>query len=110
MALTATRKAAPVLIDNTAPELTAEKAVSGNQVKVSGEAKDEWSPIQSLAYALDNAKTFTPILPTDLIYDSTAETWAVTISDLTPGPHVLTLRAADTRGNMVYRSVIFEVK
>jgi hypothetical protein len=110
MAMTVTRKAAAVLIDNTPPELTAEKVVSGNQVKVSGEASDAWSPIQSLAYALDDDDEFMPILPGDLIFDSTAESWEVTISDLTPGPHVLTLRAADTRGNRVYRSVIFEVK
>lgn len=110
MAMTATRQAAPVLIDNSPPELTAEKIINGKQLKASGKAIDAWSPILSLAYALDSGDEFKPILPQDLIFDSTAESWDVTISDLTPGPHVLTLRATDTRGNMVYRSVIFDVK
>jgi hypothetical protein len=110
MAMTATRRAAPVLIDNSAPELTSEKTITGKQVKVSGKATDAWSPIQAIAYALDDKEEFHPILPADLIFDSTSESWEVTISDLSPGPHVLTLRAADTRGNTVYRSVLFEIK
>ncbi|MEZ6191368.1 MAG: hypothetical protein R3C45_08775 [Phycisphaerales bacterium] len=110
MAMTATRRAAPVLIDNSAPDLTSEKTITGKQVKVSGKATDAWSPIQAIAYALDDKDEFHPILPADLIFDSTSESWEVTISDLSPGPHVLTLRAADTRGNTVYRSVLFEIK
>lgn len=110
MAMTATRRAAPVLVDNSPPELTTEKTISGKQVKVSGKATDAWSPVKSIAYALDNQDEFHPILPADLIFDSTSESWEVTINDLSPGPHVLTLRAADTRGNTVYRSVLFEIK
>jgi len=110
MAMTATRLAAPVLIDNSAPEVTAAQSVSGDTVTVSGSASDAWSAIGSVGYALDNADEFIPVLPEDLIYDSTKESWVVTISDLSPGPHVLTLRATDTRGNAVYQSVLFEIK
>ncbi len=110
MALTTSRRAAPVLVDNSAPDLTADKDINGNQIKVSGTATDDWSPIRSIAYALDKKSEFKPILPDDLIFDSTSESWAVTISDLSPGPHVLTLRAADARGNLVYESVIFNIK
>ncbi len=110
MAMTATRRAAPVLVDNSPPDLTSEKTITGKQVKVSGKATDAWSPIQAIAYALDDKDAFHPILPADLIFDSTSESWQVTISDLSPGPHVLTLRATDTRGNTVYRSVLFEIK
>ncbi len=110
MAMTATRRAAPVLVDNSAPELDTDKAVNGNEITVSGSAKDAWSAIGSIAYALDDADEYTPILPGDLIFDSTNESFSVTISDLSPGPHVLTLRATDARGNSVYRSVIFEVE
>ena len=110
MAMTATRKTSPVLVDNTAPELSAQKEVNGRVLKISGEATDAFSPIRSIAYALDDQDEYHAILPTDLIFDSTRESWEVTISDLSPGPHVLTLRAADNRGNTVYHSVLLNVK
>ncbi len=110
MAMTTTRRASPVLIDNSPPDLTSQKTVTGGEIKVSGQVTDDWSNIQSLAYSLDSDDEYHPILPGDLIFDSTQESWDVTISDLSPGPHVLTLRAADTRGNTVYRSVIFQTK
>ena len=110
MAMTATRRTNPVLVDNSPPDLTVEQTVNGGQIKVSGQARDAWSTIRSLAYTLDSDDEYHPILPDDLIFDSTQESWDVTISDLSPGPHVLTLRAADARGNTVYRSVLFEIK
>ena len=108
MAMTAIRRASPVLVDNSPPVLDAKNTVNGNQVTISGITTDDWSPIQSLAYSLDDDDEYHAILPGDLIFDSTQESWDVTISDLSPGPHVLTLRATDTRGNTVYRSVIFQ--
>ncbi len=110
MAMTATRRASPVLVDNSPPDLTIEKSVTDRKIMVSGQAKDDWSTIRSLAYTLDSDDEYHPILPSDLIFDSTQESWDVTIPDLSPGPHVLTLRAADTRGNTVYQSVIFQIK
>jgi outer membrane protein assembly factor BamB len=110
MAMTATRRASPVLVDNSPPELTTTTVINGRQIKISGQAKDAWSAIRSLAYSLDDDDEYHAVLPGDLIFDSTQESWEVTISDLSPGPHVLTLRAADTRGNTVYQSVIFEIK
>jgi len=110
MAMTATRRASPVLIDNSPPDLTTDQAVTGRTVKVSGQATDAWSPIQAIAYTLDSDDEYHPILPADLMFDSTRESWEATISYLSPGPHVLTLRAADNRGNTVYQSVLFDVK
>jgi hypothetical protein len=110
MAMTVSRRASPVLIDNAPPDLTLKKSVKAGQAKVSGMATDEWSTLRSLAYALDSDDEYHPILPGDLIFDSTQESWEVKIPDLSPGPHVLTLRAADARGNTVYRSVLFEIK
>ncbi len=108
MAQQATRRTAPVVVDNSAPELTVDHTVSDGQVTISGNATDALSPVRAVEYTLDNDDTYHPILPKDLIFDSTSEAWSVTISDLSPGPHVLTLRAKDTRGNTVYRSVLFE--
>ncbi|MBB6431624.1 Ig-like domain-containing protein [Algisphaera agarilytica] len=111
MAMQARRLADPVLIDNTPPaagELKVE--VTGTTAKVSATAKDAYSPIQSVAYTLDDAKEYTPVLPDDLIYDSTSEAWSATLSDLSPGGHSLTVRTLDARGNATYTSTLFEVK
>ncbi len=110
MAMTATRRASPILIDNSPPTITSDHAVNGREIKVSGQAIDNWSPIRALAYVLDSDQAYHPILPGDLIFDSTQESWEVTIPDLSPGPHVLTLRASDNRGNTAYIPVLFEIK
>ncbi|MEM9418350.1 MAG: hypothetical protein AAGA25_04740 [Planctomycetota bacterium] len=111
MAMQARRLADPVLIDNTPPaagELKVE--VTGTAAQVSATAKDTYSPIRSVAYTLDDAKEYTPVLPDDLIYDSTSEAWSATLSDLSPGGHSLTVRTLDDRGNATYTSILFEVK
>lgn len=111
MALTARRLADPVLIDNTPPasgELVVK--VAGTTAAVSATAVDAFSPIQSVAYSLDDAAEYTPVLPDDLIYDSTSEAWSATIRDLSPGGHSLTVRTLDARGNATYTSTLFEVK
>lgn len=106
MAKTTTRRSGPVLVDNTAPtfeEVT--HAVDGDKVTIKGLATDDWSPIRAIGYVVDSAELYEPILPEDLIFDSTRESFIVTIPDLAPGPHVVTLRVADTRGNLGYHAV-----
>jgi hypothetical protein len=113
MAMTAARRADPVLIDNSPPTLGDEALqvqVDGRTATLSGTAVDRWSPIHSVAYALDDAELYTPVLADDLIYDSTREAFSATLSDLAPGGHSLTVRLTDTRGNATYRSALFEVR
>ena len=106
MVKTATRRSGPVLVDNTAPTFDqVTSAVDGDKVTIKGVVTDDWSPIRAIGYAVDSADLYDPILPEDLIYDSTRESFAVTIPDLAPGPHVITLRVADTRGNLGYHAV-----
>lgn len=111
MAMTARRLADPVLIDNTPPQvkdLTVD--VAGRTATISGTAVDEFSPIQSIAYSLDDAERPEPVLPDDLIYDSTSEAWSATLLDLSPGGHAITVRILDARGNATYTSELFEIK
>lgn len=113
MAMTARRLADPVLIDNTPPESPDEPftvEVTGRTATLTGVARDRFSPIHSVAYTLDDAEQPTPVLPDDLIYDSTTEAWSATLSDLSPGGHAVTVRILDTRGNATYTSKLFEVK
>jgi hypothetical protein len=111
-AKTGGRVSEPLLIDNTDPTLHDLKAeVLGNgQVKLTATAKDQWSPIQSVSYSIDGAELYQASLPDDLIYDSTTEAWGVTISDLSPGGHVIAIRVIDAKGNTAYRQLIVDVK
>ncbi|MBX2850435.1 MAG: hypothetical protein KTR15_01670 [Phycisphaeraceae bacterium] len=111
-AKTGGRVSEPILIDNTDPTLDGLKAeiLGGGRVKLTATAEDEFSPIQSVSYSIDGAKLYQASLPDDLIYDSTSEAWGVTISDLSPGGHVIAVRVIDAKGNTAYRQMIVDVK
>lgn len=110
MAKTTSRRSDPVLVDNTPPTLeNLAHEVQGDTLLVSGNAVDAFSPIRSIAYAVDDADEYKPVLPGDLIFDSTREQWVVTISDLSPGPHVVTLRVSDVRGNTGYKAMMIDI-
>ncbi len=100
----------PVLVDNTAPLIEYKVEHGDRQVTIKVQVLDALSPIENVQYAVDAPDEWEPALPGDLIFDSTRETLAITIPDLTPGPHVITLRAADTRGNARYEAVLLNVK
>ena len=117
MALTAGRLADPVLVDNTPPMLeesmvqqSSDPGVEPASAKFSGIAADRFSPIHSVAYSLDGAEEYTPVLPDDLIYDSTNEAWSATLRGLSFGSHAVTVRVIDVRGNASYTSKLFEIK
>lgn len=111
MAKTSSRVSDPVLVDNTAPRLAEiEKSVENGEARIAGVATDALSAVDSMAYAVDGEAEYHPILPRDLIFDSTREAWRVRISDLAEGPHVVTLRISDTRGNTSYHTVLIDVK
>lgn len=102
----------PLLIDNTQPTLENLRAqvLGDGQVKLTAKVTDELSPISSVAYSVNGSETYQATLPDDLIYDSTSEAWGVTISDLSPGAHVIAVRAIDAKGNTAYRQLIVDVK
>lgn len=106
------RVSEPILIDNTDPDLKDLKAqaLGGGKVRLTATVADELSAITSVAYSIDGSDTYQASLPDDLIYDSTSEPWGVTISDLSPGGHVIAVRAIDARGNTAYRQLIVEVQ
>ena len=102
----------PLLIDNTPPTLSNLKAqaLGGGKIELTADVADELSAITSVAYSVDGSETYQASLPDDLIYDSTKEAWGVTISDLSPGGHVIAIRAIDARGNTAYRQLIVDVE
>ncbi|QDU71818.1 hypothetical protein [Mucisphaera calidilacus] len=101
MAKRAKRVSDPVLVDRTAPEVEelAWEAVGGDRIRVSGVAVDGLSPLVGIEYAVDGGEAYRPIVPEDLILDSTREAFSVTLRGFTGSEHVLTLRVVDRRGN-----------
>ncbi|MAG16757.1 MAG: hypothetical protein CMJ21_01670 [Phycisphaerae bacterium] len=107
MARTAQRDSEPVVIDNTPPRVLDPQTIiePDGQVHVTFAAQDELSPIQRVQWATDSVEDFQAALPTDLIYDSTRETFNITITDLAPGPHAVTIRVIDAQNNASVQSV-----
>lgn len=90
---------APFWIDNTPPEVTVTKqAVNGDSAEVHFLAEDSTSPLRSAETSLDG-KAWRDVLSDDGIVDSRQESFAVKVSKLEPGEHILLLRAYDTAGN-----------
>ncbi|WP_432800226.1 hypothetical protein [Poriferisphaera sp. WC338] len=111
MALSYTRRSEPVLVDNSAPEVQNLKiAIEGGAATLLGTAADRWSPIHGIAYVVDDDKFFTPVLPEDLIFDSTQEAFSVKLTDLPKGEHVVTLKVTDARGNYVLKRQLIDIK
>lgn len=111
MALTSSRNSDPVVIDNTPPTINDLKIdINKNVVTISGKATDALSNIHEINYGLDSTQKWSAVMPEDLIYDSTTETFVVRMFDLSAGPHVVTIRVVDARGNAQYKAVTFDVK
>lgn len=110
-ALTAVRVSDPVVIDNAPPAIENLKvAVEKNAATITGVAKDAISSIQTVHFGLDSTEHWKPVKPDSGIFDSTNEAFTLKLTDLSPGPHVVTIRAVDSRGNPKYEAVTFEVK
>ncbi|QDU33875.1 hypothetical protein KS4_19340 [Poriferisphaera corsica] len=111
MALSYSRRSEPVLVDNSPPKAEdLQIKISGRSAVLFGTAIDKYSPIHTIGYLLDDEAFFHPILPDDLIFDSTTETFSVTLPDLTAGQHVVTVKVNDDRGNFVLQRKLFEIK
>jgi len=84
--------------------------VDGHTATVTASAEDALTPIKAFQYAVDSTSDWQPVLPDDLLFDSTKEGVTIKIPDLKAGPHVVTLRATDERNNARYEAVKVDVK
>lgn len=101
-ALEAEAQIGPVLIDNTRPEIH----LSAREAKVSGEARDATSRITTIEYSVDG-RGWTSVAPRDGLLDESLEPFEIDLSrrGLTPGEHVITVRAYDQEMNIGVASV-----
>ncbi len=110
-ALEARRLTSQLVIDNRQPEIvdfTVEPDDPG-ALRVELTAEDGLTPITDIRYSVDGAEPWQAVLPADRIYDSTSERAAFTITDLSPGLHVVSVRVIDSQGNAHYVSRTAEV-
>lgn len=107
-ALEASIESAPFVVDNGKPVVTLSHTGGG---KFRGEARDEWSRIVRFDYRVDGSE-WTAVACADGIYDSQQEQveFAVDLSRLSKGPHVLMLRAVDAMQNVGTAWEPFEVR
>jgi hypothetical protein len=61
--------------------------------------------LAAFAYVVDSSSDWQTVLPSDKIADSPQEKLDFSIAGLKPGPHQVTLRATDARGNNAISSV-----
>lgn len=90
----------PVLIDNTPPRISGLSLSSGT---LAFTASDETSTIAACRYSV-NSGTWQSLAPADAIFDSSAESFRVSLS-LPPGENTVSVWAADACGNTTVSAV-----
>ena len=91
----------PVLIDNTPPVV---RIQSSNRGEIDFEAEDAASVLRRAEWSVDGG-IWTPCNPTDGILDSQKEQFRVHLT-LSPGEHVVVVRASDSGGNTGLAKVV----
>jgi outer membrane protein assembly factor BamB len=99
-ALSAEAVSAPILVDNHAPSVE----LKPEPGRVRGRARDAWGPIAQLEVAIDNG-LWQPLFPDDDLLDAKDETFRLELAQLTPGTHVVTVRAQDASRNSASESL-----
>jgi hypothetical protein len=106
----ASRVSDVLVIDNTPPVIGDLKTtVQGKSVRIDLRVTDRTSAVASMDYSVDSNDGWQMVLPTDKIFDQPEESVAITVDDLTPGVHQITLRATDAHGNVAYQTVTVTV-
>jgi hypothetical protein len=104
----ATLISAPVMIDNTPPVLTiGDVRRNGTSAHIEWEAADRASALRRCEYSLD-ANSWVPMDSVDGVIDSQHEKFALDLTGLTPGEHLLVIRAADSANNTGTAKVVLK--
>jgi len=108
---TASRVSDPVLVDNTPPVIGDVKtAVQGTRVRVDVKAVDRTSTVTAVDYAVDSSQDWQAATPSDTMFDSPEAAANFTASNLSPGPHQISVRATDARGNQGFENVFVTIE
>jgi hypothetical protein len=103
--LTGRRISEPIVVDNTGPVLGQYSLeTSGRSALLRLKIADAWSVIGRLEYTIDSHAEWKGALPDDGVYDTTEESFTLTIENLEPGEHVIALKTTDGVGNATFRT------
>ncbi|HEX3877463.1 MAG TPA: hypothetical protein VHW24_10785 [Bryobacteraceae bacterium] len=99
---------APVMIDNTPPLLKIDASRYANgAAHVEWEAADAASGLRRCEYSLD-AGDWIPVEAADGVIDSLREKFALDLTNLKPGEHLVAFRVADAAGNTGVAKVVLK--
>lgn len=97
---------APVLFDATPPVVTASAPHrSGSRVEIPIQAVDAASPLRRAEYSMD-AGAWMPLDAADGVIDSKQEAFRVRLDALSPGEHIVVVRAYDSSNNVGLAKVV----
>lgn len=104
--LTDARLSDPFIVDNTPPNVRVERVehLGKSGIRLHGLAQDRLSPIAEAGYRIDSKEECQVIMPDDDVFDSLEEQFTITVMDLDPGDHWISIRASDEQGNARYIS------
>jgi hypothetical protein len=104
----ATLTSTPVMIDNTPPAITMGTVrYAGGAAHVEWESADASSALRRCEYSLD-AGNWVPMEAVDGVIDSMREKFALDLTGLAAGEHLLVIRVADSANNTATAKVILK--
>ena len=99
---------APVMIDNTPPTIALGAArYSAGAAHIEWQASDAASPLRHCEYSLD-AQAWVPVEAADGVIDSLHEKFALDLTALPPGEHLVVIRVADSANNTGTAKVVLK--
>jgi hypothetical protein len=99
---------APVMIDNTPPAVTIGAVrYSNGAAHIEWEAVDGASGLRRCEYSLD-AGDWIPVEAADGVIDSLREKFALDLTNLKPGEHLVAIRASDSANNTGVAKVVLK--
>jgi hypothetical protein len=85
-------------------------AISGQSVKVDLKAVDRTSTVAAVDFAVDSAQDWQVATPSDSMFDGPQAPATFSIKGLSPGPHQITVRATDARGNQGFENIFVTIE
>ena len=99
-----------VLVDNTPPQLDPVSVrINGPAATLTARAEDRSDIVAAMDCAVDSNQDWQAMTPSGMLLDAPEATATFVAAGLTSGPHQLTVRATDARGNPAYQTVMVTI-
>jgi WD40 repeat protein len=108
---TTSRISDPILVDNTPPVVGDVKTtIKGSAVNVDLKAVDRTSTVAAVDFSVDSSQDWQAATPSDSMFDGPEATATFNVEKLSPGPHQITVRATDARGNQGFENIFVTIE